>query len=292
MKMNLEPASKPDFYYKVFEYLRHCVLSLKPALVFLASHLALTLLAQDARPIAFVSTVEFSIDENHPKLLERSRRMIIHELDGTLGAWPTARVPKRTLEAQGNQVIVSFVTLEDHRAQIHRDIDLITENLSGTVEMRGRARVFRTGNQPIEGGYLEVSVDPKKLKVQSIRAQSVPFRDLLREIKWQLRNSPSTNHINYLLSEECAARRIDYHYGSVTGADVEVILGQLADAFGLIHSKKNGTHILRGPCARLTVPEPALRIPVIPAYHLVPSTAPVIEEAQENIPFVRIVDYP
>lgn len=202
-----------------------------------------------ASPMQFMSTVQFAIHESHPQIMQRSQRLVMEQMNHTLAAWPELQNRRYEIRQAGNEIIFYLVANEDTRVPMQEAVAALIQNLNGRVRARGRSLYYRTSSARPIGGYLEVVVNDVHSKVHSVAAQSVPLRDLLKELKAKLGN------LSYLIPGECADRLIDWSFGNnqlahvaAEAKSVDAVMSELATLFDLKCEKKNGTYIFTGGC--------------------------------------------
>lgn len=196
-------------------------------------------------PAQFMSTVQLAIYESDPALMRRSQQLVLEQLNSGFRAWPQLEGRRYEIRTNGNEVIFYLTTNEDLRAPMQAALATMIQNLNGRVRARGRSLFYRTSPQHPIGGYLEVVVNDVHTKVRSIAAQSVPLRDVLKEMKSQLGN------LSYLIPGECADRMVDWSFGEAVADEpkhVDTVISDLATLFNLKAEKKNGTYIFTGDC--------------------------------------------
>lgn len=207
-----------------------------------------TLAKAENRP-QFVSRVQLAVHELSPELLRRSQGLVREEFLNSISAVPQFKGRNHEIRTVGNEVVLSLVTDEDVRAPMQVAVANMIDHLNGRVYARGKSLFYKTSLAPTFGGFLEVVVDDTQSKIRSIAAQSVPLRDLLKEVRMQM------GALSYLIPGECAERPVDYTFGIDDGAQpktVDVLMGDLATLFGLRYEKRNGTYIFSGRCSEET----------------------------------------
>lgn len=196
-------------------------------------------------PAHFMSTLQLAIHETDPRLMLRSQRLALEQLHRGIEASPQLQGKRYEVRTSGNEVIFYLYTDQDMREPMQTAISDMIHGLNGRVRARGRSQFYRASAQHPVGGYLEVAVNNTHTLVQSIAAQSVPLRDLLKEIKAQMGN------VSYLIPGECADRQVDWNFGSARVEDarhLDAVVTDLATLFDLKVEKKNGTYIFSGDC--------------------------------------------
>ena len=199
-----------------------------------------------ARPPQYVSRVQMVVHELSPELLRRSQGLVRDEFTSSLAGVPQFKGHPHEIRTIGNEVVLSLVSAEDVREPMQVAVANMIEHLNGRVHTRGQSLFYKTSLMPTSGGYLEVVVDDTQSKIRSIAAQSVPLRDLLKEVRIQM------GALSYLIPGECAERLVDFSFGVDDGAQpktVDALMGDLATLFGLRYEKRNGTYIFSGSCS-------------------------------------------
>jgi hypothetical protein len=194
----------------------------------------------------FISAVQMAVQEPSPQLIERSRQLVVEQFGQRFGMEPELRGRRFEIRTSGNEVLFILNTEDDMRAPVQQVVAQMIQQLNGRVHTRGRSAFYKTALTEPLGGYLEVSVDETHSKVLSIAAQSVPLRDLLKEIKAQV------GSFSYLIPGECADKSVDWSFGGpdrTEGIPLEVALTELGGLFGLRVEKRNNTFIFKGECA-------------------------------------------
>jgi len=208
-------------------------------------------------PAQFMSAVQIAIDETTPELTQRSQRVVREQFAHALEGSELRGRPYET-RTLGNEVIFYFVTPDDMRVPIQNAVYLWMGNIDGRVRGRGRTSFYRAPlTQPLEAS-LETAVSDEKTKIVSITAQSAPLRDLLKQLKTQLRS------FSYVIPGECADRKVDWNFATAPeqAKPVDAFMSELAALFRLNVEKRNGTHILSGACQGNVVEADS-----IPAHH-------------------------
>ena len=202
-------------------------------------------------PSQFMSTVQVAVQEPSSELVQRSQRLVREQFVNVFATWPEFRGRSYEVRTQGNEVTLSLVTGEDIRPSMQQAVANIIEHLNGRVQARGRSLFYRTSLSPESAGYLEVKVEEdaktKTKRIRSISAQSVPLRDLLKEIRFQM------GALSYLIPGECAERLVDWNFGTdgqpSEAKDIDTLMKLLARSFGIGYENVNGTFVFTGNCA-------------------------------------------
>lgn len=193
----------------------------------------------------FMSTVQLAISERDPRLLRRSQQLVLEQINAGFQAWPELRHQSYDVRTQGNEVVLYLMTNDDMRAPMQQAVSSMIQNLNGRVRARGRTLFYRTSADRPVGGYLEVVVNDIHTKVKSIAAQSVPLRDVLKELKTRL------GGMSYLIPGDCADRLVDWSFAeekAAEGKPIDAVISELATLFEMRAEKKNGTYIFTGDC--------------------------------------------
>ncbi len=200
------------------------------------------------RQSQFVTRVQMAVHELSPELLKRSQGLVREALLNSMAGVPQFNGRTHEIRTVGNEVVLSLVTEDDVRAPMEMVVANMVEHLNGRAHIRGKSEAFfyKANLVPNSGGFLEVVVDDSQTKIRSIAAQSVPLRDLLKEVRSQM------GALSYLIPGECAERPVDFTFGVDDGAPpktVDALMGDLATLFGLRYEKRNGTYIFSGRCS-------------------------------------------
>lgn len=212
----------------------------------LAGLLVSPFLMADVPREQYLSSIQMAVYEQNPDLLKRSQKIVVDRFNHTFDNWPEFKGRQYEVKQNGNEVTFVMTTPEDMRTPMQQAVANIIEHLNGHVRARGRSMFYRTQLSKPIGGFLEVTVDDSKTGIRSISAQSVPLRDLLKEIKSQI------GSISYLVPGECAEQLVDWSFGEdgdqVEPKNLDVAMGELGSLFNLGVDKKNGTYIFKGAC--------------------------------------------
>lgn len=199
----------------------------------------------------FVSAVQFAIQESSPELIKRSQVLLRKKFIEELDAVPVPQIQPMEVRIIGNEVVFYFVTPVDVNYPMQKAVSALVQELTGKVRMRGRSSVYlaKFAQPSLLGGYLETMVDDSHSHIISIKAKSVPLRDLLKQLKAQL------GSFSYLISGRCAETHIDVSLGQGSSDPVtslittDLIMKELASRLQLILEKKNGIYIFDGICS-------------------------------------------
>lgn len=203
----------------------------------------------------FISAMQMAIQEGSPELLMRSQRLVMEQIQQSFAAFPEIREKKLEVRTNGNEVVLVVTNDADLRPPFQAAITHAIEHLNGRVRARGRSMFYRTSFAEPSNGFLEVVMNETRSKIVSISAQSVPLRDLLKEIKQQTNGS-----LSYLIPGECADKLVDWSFneeGRGIPKETESVLSDIATLFGMKLENKNNTYIFTGACADI----PAKRHP-------------------------------
>jgi hypothetical protein len=216
--------------------------------------------------VQFISTIQVAVQEETPELMQRSQRLVRQQLAAAFSGRPEFRGKHYELRTEGNnEVILSLVSDNDVRPMMRQTVENFFQNMSGSIQGKAQWLYSRASLAPQMGGYLEVVVDDTHTKVRSISAQGVSFRDLLKEVRFQLGSS-----LSYLIPGECAQRPVDWSFGDEAGSaapakNVDALMNELATLFNLKCENKNGTYIFSGNCNDLPPTPARLRAGATPA---------------------------
>lgn len=199
----------------------------------------------DPMAAQFMSTVQLAVQEPSPELVERSQRLVAEQFASAIAMWPGLQGRPYEVRKSGNQLVFSLVSNSDMRVPLQQVVANMVQSLNGRVHAHGRTLFYRTSLSQPMGSYY-VSVDDTHTKIVSIAAQSVPLRDLLREVRSQL------GSLSYLIPGECMERLVDWSFGEdgvpSEPKTVDALMTELATLLGLKCEKKNGTYIFTGSC--------------------------------------------
>lgn len=243
------------------------VLRLKP--VFLVVIIHSLALAQSPNA-QFMSAIQFAVQEPSPELLVRSQGLVRQQFAQSLQNSEQLRMVPFEIRTFGNEVVFYVMTQDDVAVPMQGALTTMIQNLNGRVRTRGRSSFYATRPNEAVGGFLETVVNDTHTHVMSIMAQSVPLRDLLKQLKGQL------GSLSYVIPGECAEKRIDWSFGKaqegpIKPKTVEAVMDELATALNLKVEKKNDTMVFSGPCESV----PTRRLPAPPTELLTANFAPV-----------------
>jgi hypothetical protein len=217
--------------------------------LFIPSLLLSAVSVADAPQAQFISSVQMAVMEKSPDLTARSQKLVLEEFGRTFALQPAFRGKRFEMKTAGNQVAFFLTTESDMRGPMQAVVAHMVDQLNGRVYAKGRSAFYKTAYAQPFGGFLEVSVDDTHTKILSIAAQSIPLRDLLKEIKSQM------GSFSYLVPGECADKEVDWSLGDPEkqpdGIPMDVAMNQLATVFGMTVEKRNGTYIFAGTCQQL-----------------------------------------
>jgi hypothetical protein len=204
----------------------------------------------DGTEARFVSAIQFAVQDASPELIQRSQGLVRSQFAQNLEELPAFRGMPVEVRTFGNEIVFYLVTPSDVAVPMQYAVSSAIQELTGKVRMRGRSSIYlaKLAHKPAQGGYLETVVNDKHSHIVSIRAQSVPLRDLLKQLKTQL------GSFSYLIPGDCAEKRVDLNYGQdsplekTTPKTIEAIMSELASVFNLKLEKKNDTLIFSGAC--------------------------------------------
>ena len=194
----------------------------------------------------FVSTVQIMIKETDPRIKLRSQKLVMQELSQSLQQRAELQRRPYKLSLAGNEVVFYLVTDNDMRQPMQSAVSQMISQLNGRVRAKGRSHFYRTSLAPNVGGFLEVQVSADHTKIASIAAQTVPLRELLKELRAHL------GDLSYLIPGECAGKLVDWSFGNSEIREpktVDSVMSELAVLFGLRCEKQNGTYIFTGTCS-------------------------------------------
>lgn len=196
----------------------------------------------------FLSSIQFAVHESTPQLMQRSQQIVQDEFANAFGTYPELKGKTYQIRQNGNEVFFFMTTDNDMRTPMQGAVAAMVEHLNGRVLARGKSMFYKAAfSKPVDG-YLEVTTDDTHSGILSIAAQSVPLRDVLKEIKAQV------GSISYLIPGECAEQLVDWSFGEngeEAAKPVDTVMSELATLFNLKFEKKNGTYIFSGTCDEL-----------------------------------------
>jgi hypothetical protein len=237
----------------------------------------------------FTSRVYFVIHESSPYLVQRGRKVIENEFAQTYEGMPQLQGRPYQVVTDGNQVVFSMVTDADMRDPFQNVVAEIVGQLNGRVRTRGGYDATKTAMDESQDKYLEVVLDDTNTKIRSIVARSITLRDLLAELKLQFGDSPSVNTVgltpvarlralrlaasrpaaprfSYMIGGDCAARPLDWSFGTrpnevrtvgmAPGPEAKTLdeaMTELAKFYRLKVENHQGTYLFSGECPRQTV---------------------------------------
>ncbi len=193
----------------------------------------------------FLTTLNFNIHEESPELLDRARNLVIDQFSTSMGLQTLLMNRGYQVATRGNEIVLSVVSQDDLRDPMQTAVSSMIAQLNGRIQTRGGARFYRTALSQPTSGALEVVTDDSHSKIVEITAQSVPLRDLLKELKNQV------GEFSYLIPGECSERFVEWNFGSPLAEpkSVDIALEELATLFGLRLAKQSGTFIFTGVCS-------------------------------------------
>ncbi len=240
------------------------------ALVIAAHSLALAIAMAEGNS-QFMSAIQFAVQEPTPELLMRSQGLVRQQFTKSLQNSPELAAVPFEMRTFGNEVVFYVMTPDDVAVPMQGALASMIQSLNGRVRSRGRSSFYATRPNEAVGGYLETVVNDTHTHVMSINAQSVPLRDLLKQLKGQL------GGLSYVIPGDCAEKRIDWSFGRASDGmaakpkTVEAVMDELATALNLKVKKINDTMIFSGPCETI----PVRRMPAPPAELLTTDFAPI-----------------
>ena len=203
--------------------------------------------APEANPARFTTTIQIAVQEPTPKLAHRSQQLVINQFAEIFDTWAEFHGQPYKVQQNGTELVFHINAEKDLRRPMQQAMAQMIHHLNGRVRARGRSQFYRTSLSDPMGGFLEVVVDDSHTKVHSITAQSVPLRDILKEIQLQV------NNISYLVPGNCAEQSVEWSFGSsddsgVTPKSVDSVMKALGALFGLSLEKQEDTYIFSGSC--------------------------------------------
>lgn len=200
----------------------------------------------------FTTTVQIAVQERSPELTARGQQLVVDQLNRVFQHWPEFQGHPYRLSQKGKEVVFYVNSPSDMRQPMERAVTHMIHTLDGRVRVKGRSQFYRTSlDQPMEG-MLEVVTDDDHERILSISAQSVPMRDILKEIRQQV------GGFSYLIPGNCARQVVDWSFGdNLSGSmeeakSLEAAMRELGTLFKLTLERQNSTFIFRGECHEQT----------------------------------------
>lgn len=209
----------------------------------------------------YLSTIQIAVHEPSLPLNQRAQRLVRRQFAAVFDAMPELEGRSYVVKNVGNELVFTVLTDEDVRSPMQQAVASMIRQLNGRTQAKGRFSFF---NASLEADrILDVELDKTGKQIQSISAQAVPLRDLLREIRFQL------GSLSYLIPGECADRPVDWSLGEEPTQiprkprEVKGVMQDLGALFGLKVEERDGTFIFMGTCSepkkpsRQRIPSPA-----------------------------------
>ncbi len=203
-------------------------------------------------PAQFMTTVQFSVQERTPMLNQRGQQLVVDEFSDVFEAWPEFTGKRYEVKMNGPEVVFYVTGSNDLRQPMEKAMAQLIQELNGRVRARGRTQFYRTSFEQGGGGSLEVRTDDSHSKIVSVSAQSVPLRDILKEIKTQV------GGLSYLIPGECAEQLVDWSYGEEGTSEpkaLDAAMREIGALFKLNLQKQNNTYVFSGPCDAAQIPK-------------------------------------
>lgn len=198
------------------------------------------------KPVQFTTTIQFAVQENSPQLTHRSQNVVIDQFSKAFGAWPQLAERPYKVKTNGTEVVFFVSTPSDLRGPMQQMMADVIQHLNGRVRAKGRSQFFKTSLEQPMGGFLEVIMTDDQKMIISLDAQSVPLRDILKEIKLQV------GELSYLVPGDCARQLVDWHFGDndsqTEPKSVDSAMQEIGALFNLAVDKHQHTYIFRGSC--------------------------------------------
>lgn len=212
-------------------------------------------------PVAtqFMTTVQFAVQERTAHLTQRGQRLVINQFADAFDNWPESEGRRYEVKMNGPEVVFYVTAANDIRQPMEKVVTQLIQNLNGRVRARGRTQFYRTSLGQEAGGVLEVRTDDTHTKIVSVSAQSVPLRDILKEIKMQI------GGLSYLIPGECADQLVDWSFGeegqAVEPKTLDMAMREIGSLFKLNLVKQNNTYVFNGACDATNFPKTQVRKP-------------------------------
>ncbi len=208
--------------------------------------------AISAVPAQFMTTVQFAVQERTAGLNRRGQQLVIDQFSDVFESWPEFEGRQYEVKMEGPEVVFYVTGTNDLRQPMQKAVTQLIQNLNGRVRARGRTQFYRTSLEQAGGGLLEVRTDDSHSKIVSVSAQSVPLRDILKEIKTQV------GGLSYLIPGECAEQLVDWSFGEEGREEpktLDAAMREVGALFKLNLVKQNNTYVFSGPCDVANLPK-------------------------------------
>ncbi|MBI4406106.1 MAG: hypothetical protein HY537_18250 [Deltaproteobacteria bacterium] len=238
----------------------------------------------------FLANVQFSFHESSPEMLARAEEKVRKQLFATFEGWPAIRGRRYDIHRTApNQLVFTFVTEEDRREKFRESVAAIVQSLSGKVKASGRSNLYRIAqaafSQPVTDGMgrgfeIETVSDGNDVKILSIRAKSVPARDLLEALAQKV---PSLNYM-HVDTKECFDRLVSWNFSASDESGPRTIGEAMEDIANLLRlkiEKKNGVYFFGGQCQ---LPSPPEESGPPPDLKLLPSSMTILPPRESTMP--------
>lgn len=203
---------------------------------------AVTPAAQSKRQ--YLSTIQIAVHEPSVPLNQRAQRLVRRQFAAVFDAMPELEGRSYVVKNVGNELVFTVLTDEDLRSPMQQAVTSIIRQLNGRTSLKGKFSFFNASMDTDR--VLDVELDRTGKQIQSISAQAVPLRDLLREIRFQL------GSLSYLIPGECADRAVDWVLGdepTKKPREVKSVMHDLGALFGLKVEERDGTFLFMGTCS-------------------------------------------
>jgi hypothetical protein len=209
-------------------------------------------------PTQFMTTVQFAVQEKTAHLTQRGQRLVIDQFSDVFESSPEFEGRRFEVKTNGPEVVFYVTAPNDIRQFMERAVTQVLPKLQDRVRIQGRLQFYRTSLEQSQGGILEVRTDDTHSKIVSVSAQSVPLRDILKEIKAQV------GGLSYLIPGECAEQLVDWSFGEgdqVEPKTLEAAMREIGALFKLNLVKQNNTYVFNGVCDATNFPKTHVRKP-------------------------------
>jgi hypothetical protein len=207
---------------------------------------------QAGSPTQFMTTVQFAVQELTPGLNQRAQRLVMDQFSDVFESSPEFVGRHYEVKTNGPEVVFYVAGQNDLRQPMEKAVTQLIQSLNGRVRARGRTQFYRTSLEQQNAGTLEVRTDETHKKILSVSAQSVPLRDILKEIKAQV------GGLSYLIPGECAEQLVDWSFGEDGGEEpkaLDAAMREIGSLFKLNLVKQANTYVFSGGCDAASLPK-------------------------------------
>lgn len=148
----------------------------------------------------FTASIEFNVYDNQEK------DIIINEFSSIQKSM-YRDIKNVEIISENDKLIFLISSENDLTLPVQKTTEVLIERLNGKVRTRGRSQLFKSN--PIKSkplASLEVATNSSRTSITSIHAKSIPFRELLREIRREI------GTFSYLIPTSCANELITFDF--------------------------------------------------------------------------------